>query len=89
MDQEKTAENSGKTGLEVPIWVLGAGLQGPLSYLAPIEGPCPKPGSLVKVPLRNQNKVGIVLEARAESNDNSLKLKPITEVLRSERGKSM
>ena len=84
MDQEKTAENNHKKGVKVPIWVLGAGLQAPLSYLTPNNGPLPQPGSLVKVPLKNQKKMGIVLETRRETDDNILNLKVITEVVRSE-----
>ena len=84
MDQRQIAEKGDQKAPSLPIWVLGAGLQSPLSYLPPLHGPQPKAGSLVKVPLRRQSKMGIVLEATSPDSPKGLKLKRISEILRDE-----
>ncbi|MBL90289.1 MAG: primosomal protein N' [Myxococcales bacterium] len=81
MDPQQTPKNRAQNPLLLPIAVLDAGLTHPLTYLPPTDGPCPPPGSLVKVPLRQQKKMGIVLENRRLDNEQRFQLKKISETV--------
>ena len=81
MDPQQTPKNRAQNPLQLPIAVLDAGLTHPLTYLPPTDGPCPPPGSLVKVPLRQQKKMGIVLENRRLDNEQRFQLKKIRETV--------